>query len=104
MREATTNNNHSSASSSPPPPPTQAQLKRLKDYGQEDTFAFWDMLSFDQQNFLVQEIESLDLPRIDRMIRCSFQSHRLPAIAIEPVPKSFVLIVEDRNLEDREKW
>ncbi|KAL8193848.1 hypothetical protein R6Q57_026090 [Mikania cordata] len=105
MREpATDNNNHSNASSSPPPPPPQALLERLKDYGQEDAFAFWDQLSSDQQNFLVQEIESLDLPRIDRMIRCSFQSHGLPAAAIEPVPESFVSTVEDRKLEDREKW
>ncbi|KAI7751101.1 hypothetical protein M8C21_020506 [Ambrosia artemisiifolia] len=59
MREASNdnNNNHSNASSSPPPPPPQALLERLKDYGQEDAFAFWDQLSADQQNFLVQEIE-----------------------------------------------
>ncbi|XP_076905545.1 UDP-N-acetylglucosamine diphosphorylase 1-like [Bidens hawaiensis] len=108
MRDPATdnNNNHSSssASSSPPPPPPQALLERLKDYGQEDAFAFWDQLSADQQNFLLQEIESLDLPRIDRMIRCSFQSHGLPPAAIEPVPENFVSTVEDRKLEDREKW
>ncbi|XP_071735498.1 UDP-N-acetylglucosamine diphosphorylase 1-like [Rutidosis leptorrhynchoides] len=107
MRESNNtneNNPSSNGSSSPTPPPPQALLERLKDYGQEDAFAFWDQLSSDQQNYLVQEIESLDLPRIDRMIRCSFQSHGLPAAAIEPVPESLVSTVEDRKLEDREKW
>ncbi|KAJ0733664.1 putative UDP-N-acetylglucosamine diphosphorylase [Helianthus annuus] len=47
---------------------------------------------------------SLDLPRIDRMIRCSFKSKGLPIAAIELVPESFVSTVEDRKLEDREKW
>ena len=28
----------------------------------------------------------------------------LPAAAIEPVPESFVSTVEDRKLEDRERW
>lgn len=92
------------ASSSPTPPPPQALLERLKDYGQEDAFAFWDQLSADQQNFLIQEIESLDLPRIDRMIHCSLQSHGLPTAAIEPVPEGCVSTVEDRKLEDRERW
>ncbi|KAI7726499.1 hypothetical protein M8C21_023729 [Ambrosia artemisiifolia] len=107
MREPTTdnnNNNNSNGSSSPSPPPPQSLVERLKDYGQEDAFAFWDQLSSDQQNFLVQEIESLDLQRIDRMIRCSFQSHGLPPAAIEPVPEGFVSTVENRKIEDREKW
>ena len=53
------NNSSSNASSSPPPSPPQALLERLKDYGQEDAFAFWDQLSSNQQNYLVQEIEVL---------------------------------------------
>lgn len=56
MRELATENMNG-ASSSPTPPPPQALLERLKDYGQEDAFAFWDQLSADQQNFLIQEIE-----------------------------------------------
>ncbi|KAJ0693941.1 putative UDP-N-acetylglucosamine diphosphorylase [Helianthus annuus] len=54
--EPTTDNNHNNGSSSPPPPPPQALVERLKDYGQEDAFAFWDQLSANQQNFLVYEI------------------------------------------------
>lgn len=51
------NNSSSNGSSSPPPPPPQALVERLKDYGQEDAFAFWDQLSSHQQNYLVQEFE-----------------------------------------------
>ncbi|KAM3731852.1 hypothetical protein ACB098_11G014400 [Castanea mollissima] len=78
--------------------------ERLKDYGQEDAFALWDELSADERSFLVKDIESLDLPRIDRIIRCSLQSHSLPAAAIEPVPESSVSTMEERTLEEREWW
>ncbi|KAK4564445.1 hypothetical protein RGQ29_006482 [Quercus rubra] len=94
------NNNNGSWTQQPP----QALLERLKDYGQEDAFALWDELSADERSFLVKDIESLDLPRIDRIIRCSLQSHSLPAAAIEPVPESSVSTVEERTLEERERW
>ncbi|KAF3959957.1 hypothetical protein CMV_015283 [Castanea mollissima] len=94
------NNNNGSATQQPP----QALLERLKDYGQEDAFALWDELSADERSFLVKDIESLDLPRIDRIIRCSLQSHSLPAAAIEPVPESSVSTMEERTLEERERW
>ncbi|RZR89760.1 hypothetical protein BHM03_00017526 [Ensete ventricosum] len=42
---------------SPPPPPPQALLERLKDYGQEDAFAFWDELSPEERSLLVKDIE-----------------------------------------------
>lgn len=84
--------------------PPQALLERLKDYGQEDAFALWDELSPEHRLLLVKDIESLDLPRIDRIIRCSFKSQGLPVAAIEPVPESTVSTVEERTLEDREKW
>ncbi|XP_048438249.1 UDP-N-acetylglucosamine diphosphorylase 1-like isoform X2 [Pyrus x bretschneideri] len=86
------------------PPPPQGLLERLKDYGQEDAFALWDELSPDERQLLVNEIESLDLSRIDRIIRCSLRSHGLPTAAIEPVPESNVSSVEERTLEDRERW
>lgn len=35
----------------------QSLLERLKDYGQEDTFAFWDELSPDERQLLVKDIE-----------------------------------------------
>ncbi|KAK2988328.1 hypothetical protein RJ640_000315, partial [Escallonia rubra] len=105
MREPTTQalegNSTTSNASSPPP---QALLERLKDYGQEDAFARWDELSPDERQLLIKDLEGVDLPRIDRIIRCSFQSHGLPATAIEPVPESSVSTVEERTLEDREKW
>lgn len=85
-------------------PPSQALLERLKDYGQEDAFALWDELSPDDRDLLVKDIESLDLSRIDRIIRCSFRSQGLPTAAIEPVPESCVSTVEQRTLEQREKW
>uniref|UniRef100_A0A803QGU0 UDP-N-acetylglucosamine diphosphorylase n=1 Tax=Cannabis sativa TaxID=3483 RepID=A0A803QGU0_CANSA len=94
------------ASSLPQQPqtPPQALLERLKDFGQEDAFALWDELSPEERLILVNDIESLDLSRIDRVIRCSFRSHGLPAAAIEPVPESCVSTVEERTLGDRERW
>ncbi|XP_009772440.1 UDP-N-acetylglucosamine diphosphorylase 1 [Nicotiana tabacum] len=90
-----------SVSASAPP---QALLERLKDYGQEDVFSLWDELSPDEKDLLVKDIENIDLPRIDRIIRCSFHSQGLPAAAIEPVPESCVSTVEERTMEEREKW
>lgn len=101
--ESNNNNNNNNNGSWAQQPP-QALLERLKDYGQEDAFALWDELSADERSFLVKDIESLDLPRIDRIIRCSLQSHSLPAAAIEPVPESSVSTVEERTLEERERW
>uniref|UniRef100_A0A2P2LK45 Uncharacterized protein n=1 Tax=Rhizophora mucronata TaxID=61149 RepID=A0A2P2LK45_RHIMU len=98
MREPIENNG-----SSPLPPP-QALLERLKDYGQEDVFALWDELSFEERDLLVKDIESLDLSRIDRIIRCSLGSQGLPVAAIEAVPESSVSTVEERRLEERERW
>lgn len=86
------------------PPPPQALLERLKDYGQEDVFALWDELSHDEREYLVKDIESLDLSRIDRIIRCSLRSQGLPAAAIEPVPESSVSTVDERTHEERERW
>ncbi|CAL0324769.1 unnamed protein product [Lupinus luteus] len=90
--------------SPPPPPPPQALLERLKDYGQEDAFALWNELSPDERDLLVKDIESLDLSRIDRIIGCSLRSHGLPAAAIEPVAESTVSTVEERSIEERERW
>ncbi|KAH1250482.1 UDP-N-acetylglucosamine diphosphorylase 1 [Glycine soja] len=84
--------------------PPQALLERLKDYGQEDAFALWYELSYEEREFLIKDIESLDLSRIDRIIRCSLRSQGLPAAAIEPVPESSVSTVEERSQEDRERW
>lgn len=84
--------------------PPQPLLERLKDYGQEDVFSLWDELSPEERHLLVKDIESLDLPRIDRIIQCSFHSQGLPAAAIEPVPESSVSTVEERTMEDRGRW
>ncbi|GLT49486.1 hypothetical protein SLA2020_230380 [Shorea laevis] len=88
------------AMSSPP----QALLERLKDYGQEDAFALWDELSLEERHLLVKDFESLDLPRIDRIIRCSLRSQGLPVAAIEPVPETCVSTVEERTMEERDRW
>ncbi|KAF7801346.1 UDP-N-acetylglucosamine diphosphorylase 1 [Senna tora] len=92
------------SSPSPPPPPPQALLERLKDYGHEHALALWDELSPEERDLLVKEIESLDLPRIDRIILCSLRSQGLPAAAIEPVPESSVSTLEERTQEERERW
>ncbi|KAM6549065.1 hypothetical protein CsatB_020741 [Cannabis sativa] len=84
--------------------PPQALLERLKDYGQEDAFALWDELSPEERLLLVKDMESLDLSRIDRIIRCSLQSHSLPTAAIEPVPEGSVSSVEERRPEDKARW
>ncbi|XP_027089026.1 UDP-N-acetylglucosamine diphosphorylase 1-like [Coffea arabica] len=98
MREPVSDSNPTSS------PPPQALLERLKDYGQEDVFALWDELSSEERDILVKDIENLDLSRIDRIIRCSFNSQGVPAAAIEPVPESIVSTVEERTMEDRERW
>ncbi|KAI4371593.1 hypothetical protein MLD38_009922 [Melastoma candidum] len=85
-------------------PPPQQLLERLKDYGQEDVFSLWDELSPSHRQLLVHDIESLDLPRIDRIIRCSLESQGLPTAAIEPVPGEDVSTVEGRTMEERERW
>ncbi|EPS72269.1 hypothetical protein M569_02483, partial [Genlisea aurea] len=84
--------------------PPQQLVERLKDYGQEHVFAVWDDLSADQRQLLVKDINSLDLPRIDRIIRCSFRSQGLPAALTEPVSESNVSTVEKRTMGERERW
>ncbi|KAM7270693.1 hypothetical protein ACFE04_029907 [Oxalis oulophora] len=84
--------------------PPHGLLERLKDYGQEDAFALWDELSIHQRQSLVNDIQSLDLSRIDRIIRCSLRSQGVPVAAIEPVPLSSVSTVEERTMDERERW
>ncbi|ONM14002.1 UDP-N-acetylglucosamine diphosphorylase 2 [Zea mays] len=84
--------------------PPQAMLERMKDYGQEGAFALWDDLSPEDQELLVRDIESLDLSRIDRIIRRSLGSQGIPLPAVEPVPESSVSKVEGRSAEDKERW
>ncbi|KHG23361.1 hypothetical protein F383_10711 [Gossypium arboreum] len=91
---------HSNAVAAPP----QLLLERLKDYGQEDSFALWDELSPEERHLLLNDIQSLDLSRIDRIIRCSLRSQGLPVAAIEPVPESWVSSVDERTMEHRERW
>ncbi|MBA0799391.1 hypothetical protein Gohar_009912, partial [Gossypium harknessii] len=91
---------HSNAVAAPP----QLLLERLKDYGQEDAFALWDELSPEERHLLLNDIQSLDLSRIDRIIRCSLRSQGLPVAAIEPVPESWVSSVDERTMEHRERW
>lgn len=37
--------------------PPQGLIERLKDYGQEDTFALWDELSNEERDLLVKDIQ-----------------------------------------------
>ncbi|XP_047078768.1 UDP-N-acetylglucosamine diphosphorylase 1-like isoform X2 [Lolium rigidum] len=82
----------------------QELLERLKDYGQEGAFALWDELAPEERDFLVRDIQSLDLARIDRIVRCSLRSQGAPAPVVEPVPESSVATVDDRTAEDKERW
>nr|KJB32922.1 hypothetical protein B456_005G268300 [Gossypium raimondii] len=91
---------HSNAVAAPP----QLLLERLKDYGQEDAFALWDELSPEERHLLLNDIQSLDLSRIDRIIRCSLRSQGLPVAAIEPVPESWVSSVDERTMDHKERW
>ncbi|KAK4754343.1 hypothetical protein SAY87_002447 [Trapa incisa] len=84
--------------------PPQALMERLKDYGQEEALAHWSQLPPRERHLLLHDLKSLDLPRIDRIIRCSLTSQGLSSVAIEPVPHSNVSTVEERTHEDREKW
>ncbi|CAA6658141.1 unnamed protein product [Spirodela intermedia] len=112
--------------------PPQALVERLKDYGQEDAFAYWDELSLEERDLLIKDIQGLDLPRVDRIVRCSLKSHgcsaqkrsdycfrsclysltfylfsnicRAPLPTVEPVPEASVSTLEERTLEERERW
>uniref|UniRef100_A0A0E0DIA2 UDP-N-acetylglucosamine pyrophosphorylase n=1 Tax=Oryza meridionalis TaxID=40149 RepID=A0A0E0DIA2_9ORYZ len=84
--------------------PPQAMLERMKDYGQEGAFALWDELSPEDRELLVRDIESLDLSRIDRIIRRSLGSQGFTLPTVEPVPESSVSKVEERSPEDKERW
>jgi UDP-N-acetylglucosamine/UDP-N-acetylgalactosamine diphosphorylase len=37
--------------------PPQELLERLKDYGQEGAFAFWDELTPEERDYLIQDIQ-----------------------------------------------
>ncbi|KAI3911869.1 hypothetical protein MKW92_026130 [Papaver armeniacum] len=80
---------NSSSSSSPPP---QGLLERLKDYGQEDVFHSGMNFPFKIKIFLF----NLDLPRVDRIIRCSLRS--------QACTETSVSSVDVRTLEERERW
>ncbi|KAK1308027.1 UDP-N-acetylglucosamine diphosphorylase 2 [Acorus calamus] len=90
----------SGASATPP----QDLRERVKDYGQDGVFALWDELSLEERDFLIRDIRSLDLARIDRIIRCSFRSQGVPTPEIEPVPETSVSKVEERTMEERARW
>eukprot|EP00252_Welwitschia_mirabilis_P002026 TRINITY_DN11976_c0_g1_i1.p1 TRINITY_DN11976_c0_g1~~TRINITY_DN11976_c0_g1_i1.p1 ORF type:complete len:482 (-),score=88.01 TRINITY_DN11976_c0_g1_i1:146-1591(-) len=84
--------------------PPQAMVERLKDFGQEHLFAFWKELSHQERGLLMKDLESLDLPRIDKIIKKSYSSREQSLPNIEPVPESNMSVVESRTVEDKEKW
>ncbi|KAJ1424082.1 Nucleotide-diphospho-sugar transferase [Sesbania bispinosa] len=55
-------------------PLPQALLERLKKYGQEEVIVLWQELSPEERDLFVKKIKSLDLSRIDRIIRCFLRS------------------------------
>ncbi|XP_078436563.1 UDP-N-acetylglucosamine diphosphorylase 2-like isoform X2 [Wolffia australiana] len=84
--------------------PAQALVERLKDYGQEDVFAYWDEMSPEERDLLIREIQGLDLPRVDRIIRRSLKSHGFSLPSYEPVPENAVSTLEERTPAERERW
>ncbi|KAF5201649.1 Udp-n-acetylglucosamine diphosphorylase [Thalictrum thalictroides] len=101
---SSSSNGSASASDQLPLSPPQTLLERLKDYGQEDVFALWDELSPHQRHLLVKDIQTLDLSRLDRIIRSSLSVQGIPSPTIEPVPEPSVSTVEQRTLDDKHKW
>ncbi|CAM6109131.1 unnamed protein product [Calypogeia fissa] len=81
----------------------QALLERLKDYGQEQTLVAWDDLTPNQRDLLVQDLESIDLPRVTRIVKKSLRP-RIEKADPQPVPESDVGTLELRSQEDRERW
>lgn len=85
--------------------PPQALLERLKDYGQEHCLDFWKDLAFEDRDLLLKNLETLDLPRIDRILKLSLHSQGLCSSSnIEPVPEASISTIEERTLEQRERW
>lgn len=84
--------------------PPQAVLERLKDFGQEQTLALWKELNNNERGLLMKDLESLDLPRVDRIIKHSLAQRDRPVLNLEPVPEASVSTIEERTLEEREKW
>ncbi|MCO5568081.1 hypothetical protein L7F22_021776 [Adiantum nelumboides] len=85
--------------------PPQDLLERLKDYGQEHCLDFWKDLTAEERNLLLKNLEVLDLPRIDRIIKQSLYAQDMRSLAsIEPVPEANISTLEHRSLEQREKW
>ncbi|KAJ3693518.1 hypothetical protein LUZ60_008998 [Juncus effusus] len=86
------------------PTPPQEMVERLKDYGQEHSFSLWDEILPEERELLVRDIESIDLPRIDRIIRRSLGSQGTVLPSVEPVPESSVSTVEERSTAEKERW
>lgn len=82
--------------------PPQALVERLKDYDQEHVFALWDDLAASERHSLIADIETLDVPRTDRIIRRSLASHA--AAAFDPLPDAAVSTVESRRPEEKDRW
>lgn len=85
--------------------PPQDLLERLKDYGQEHCLDFWKEISPEEKELLIRDLETLDLPRIDRIIKQSLHAQELrPPLNVEPVPEASISTIEHRTLELRERW
>uniref|UniRef100_A0A0E0JF54 Uncharacterized protein n=1 Tax=Oryza punctata TaxID=4537 RepID=A0A0E0JF54_ORYPU len=82
----------------------------MKDYGQVGAFALWDELSPEDRELLVrgtssqERLSSLDLSRIDRIIRRSLGSQGFTSPTAEPVLEFSMSKVEGRSPEDKERW
>ncbi|KAJ7565522.1 hypothetical protein O6H91_02G063800 [Diphasiastrum complanatum] len=83
--------------------PPQTLLERLKDFGQEQTLCFWPELKPEERDILVRDLETLDLPRVDRIVKNTLFSS-VPLSQAEAIPESSVSTYEERTAEERERW
>ncbi|BFI11222.1 UDP-N-acetylglucosamine/UDP-N-acetylgalactosamine diphosphorylase [Marchantia polymorpha subsp. ruderalis] len=82
--------------------PPQDLLERFKDYGQEQTLAYWHDLTPEERDVLIQDLESVDLPRVSRIVRKSLRKQDKPNC--QPILDSEVATLDTRTQDERGRW
>ncbi|KAL2632710.1 hypothetical protein R1flu_004189 [Riccia fluitans] len=82
--------------------PPQDLLERFKDYGQDQTLAYWHELSPEERDILIRDLELVDLPRVSRIVRKSLRKQDKPAL--QPISDAEVATLETRTQEERGRW
>ena len=74
--------------------PPQALVERLKDYGQEDAFAFWDELSSEERDVLVKDIQVISHTLVSSLSHRS-RSMQPYLLAFSSIKMEFTAICTD---------